>query len=94
MRLRFIGAVLLTVFLCSCATHYSPNVVADPYGIFSGVWHGILFPFALTINIVSWFMNLLGFSLWQSIEIIGRPNTGFWYYSGFFVGLVMYGGGA
>ena len=88
------GVLVLVAAISGCASHYSPDVVSDPYGFISGIWHGMVFPYALCTNIVSWSMALLGFSFLDSIQIIGRPNTGFWYYAGFALGLSAYGGGA
>ena len=79
--------VVLVLVLSGCAAHFTPDAVADPYGLFSGIWHGIVFPFALFANILSWLLSLLGISFLASIEIIGRPNTGLWYYVGFVLGL-------
>ena len=89
-----IAALVLVALLAGCATHYSADAVQDPYGFFSGIWHGIVFPFALGMNLISWLLGLLGFSFFESVEIIGRPNTGLWYYVGFALGLFAYGGGA
>jgi hypothetical protein len=88
--LALLGATLI---LAGCAAHYTPEAVADPYGFFSGIWHGMLCPLALLANLVSWIAALLGFSVFESIEIIGRPNTGFWYYVGFVMGLAADGSG-
>lgn len=80
--------LLLIATLAGCAAHYTPESVRDPYGFFSGIWHGLLFPFSLMINILSWFLELIGITFLSSIQIIGRPNTGFfWYYVGFILGL-------
>lgn len=79
-----LGASLL---LAGCAAHYTAESVADPYGFFSGIWHGLVFPFALLANLISWLASLIGISFLDSIQIIGRPNTGFWYYTGFVLGL-------
>jgi hypothetical protein len=83
---KFIIVVAL-LSLAGCAHHYIDVADDDPYGFFSGIWHGIVFPFSLVANVISWLVSLFGFQLWQSIEIIGRPNTGFFYYVGFFFGL-------
>lgn len=77
------GAVLIA----GCATHYSAEAQSDPYGFFTGIWHGLIFPYALVANVVSWVADLIGFSVFRSIEIIGRPNSGAWYYVGFACGL-------
>ena len=96
MRLSRLVAVLLilSVLLAGCATHYTGDAVKDPYGFFSGVWHGVIFIFSLLATMISWVCNLAGISLFESIEIVGRPNTGFWYYVGFAIGITSAGGGA
>ena len=86
--------VITLLILNGCATHYAPETYSDPYGFFSGIWHGLIFPFTLIANIISWCMGLLGVEFLAGIQIIGRPNTGFFfYYIGFFLGLSAYGGG-
>ena len=86
------GAVFL---IAGCARHYTSEAYAEPYGFFSGIWHGIVFPYALVTNLVSWLLSLFDIRFLSTIEIIGRPNTGlFFYYIGFFLGLSVYGGGA
>lgn len=89
-------AMLMAVMLVAgCAAHYTPEAVRDPYGFFSGIWHGFIFPLAVLANLISWMLGLIGISFMESIEIIGRPNTGiFWYYIGFALGLASYSGGA
>ena len=82
--------LLLTLAIAGCATHYTPAIVNSPYGIVSGVWHGMVSPFALVANLISWLAGLVGLSVWDSIQIIGRPNTGSPYYVGFAVGVVAY----
>lgn len=93
-KARGIALLIATVVLTGCATHYAADAVADPYGFFSGIWHGIVFPLALLANLFSWVASFFGVSLLDSIQLIGRPNTGFWYYVGFALGLGAYGGGA
>lgn len=91
------GALLMFAALAlgGCAAHYTPEAVRDPYGFLSGIWHGMVFPWALLANLVSWLLGLVGISFMESIQIIGRPNTGFfWYYIGFALGLGAYSGGA
>ena len=93
-RITWAGALVFVAIVSGCASHHSPEVASDPYGIFSGIWHGMIFPYALFTNVVSWLIGLFGFSFLDSIQIIGRPNTGLWYYVGFALGLSAYGGGA
>ncbi len=81
--------------LGGCAQHYSSGVVSDPYGFFSGIWHGFLFPYSLLANIISWLLSLIGIDFLSGVQIIGRPNTGvLFYYIGFVMGLSSYGGAA
>lgn len=86
--------LLALASLGGCASHHSPEIVGDPYGFFSGLWHGLVSPYAILTNIVSWFFGLVNLSFFQSVEIVGRPNTGFFYYLGFAIGLFSYSGGA
>ena len=87
-------ALLLLCALTGCARHYSAEAVAEPYGFLFGLWHGLVCPYALMANLVSWGAGLVDVELMRSIEVVGRPNTGFWYYCGFVFGLGAYGGGA
>lgn len=80
--------------LAGCARHYTPQAFAEPYGFWWGVWHGFIFPYALSTNLVSWLLSLVGVDWFDAIEIVGRPNIGTLYYVGFVLGLVPYGGGA
>ena len=91
-RIARAGLILFVVTVSGCASHYGAGVASDPYGFFSGIWHGFIFPFACFTNLVSWVMGLFGFSVFDSIQIVGRPNTGLWYYVGFAMGLFSYGG--
>lgn len=91
---RCLLAFVLALLVSGCAHHYTDATVSVPYGFFSGIWHGVIFPFALLTNIISWILGLFGFDFLMAVEIIGRPNTGFFfYYVGFFLGLSVYGGG-
>ena len=86
--------VALSVLLAGCAAHYTDDAVKDPYGFFSGVWHGLIFIFSLMANLISWVCSWVEISLFDSIAIVGRPNTGLWYYVGFAIGLMSAGGSA
>jgi hypothetical protein len=82
-----LGGILI---LTGCAHHYTPEAVSEPYGLFSGIWHGLIFPYALLF--VSWLLSLFDIHFLSRVEIIGRPNTGlFFYYIGFVLGLSTYG---
>ena len=96
MRLRYRVCIvlLLSAFVTGCAKHYANDAVQEPYGFFSGVWHGLFFVLTLMANLISWIFSLVGISFLDSIEIVGRPNTGFWYYVGFTIGVLTAGGSA
>ena len=79
-------AIFLLMVLAGCASHYSPKNIADPYGFFSGIWHGAIAILTITVNIISWVLSLVDISFLQDIQIIGRPNTGLFYYIGFAIG--------
>jgi hypothetical protein len=91
---RTVLAIVLALGLLGCASQYAPERVADPYGFLSGVLHGALFPIALLGKLVSWLFSLFGVSVFDSVTIIGRPNTGFFYYFGFVLGLGAFSGGS
>jgi hypothetical protein len=94
-RWLYLATGLPLVALTGCAHHYVGVPASDPYGFFSGIWHGFVFPYALTANIISWALSLAGVSFLADVEIVGRPNTGlFFYYVGFACGLSAYGGGS
>ena len=80
--------ILVLFLLSSCASHYAPEIYADPYGLFSGLWHGMIAPITMTVNLLSWFLSLFDISFLRDIQIIGRPNTGFGYFAGFFIGFM------
>lgn len=84
---RLIVTGILLVVMTGCAHHYAPEVAVDPYGLFSGIWHGAISPVTALMNLLSWALSLFGISFLADIEIIGRPNAGLWYYLGFFIGL-------
>lgn len=81
-----------TALVGGCAHHYSGAAMhPDPYGFFSGVWHGMILPYSVVVNLVSWALGFLGVDFLSDVQIIGRPNTGiFFYYLGFLLGLSVY----
>lgn len=88
LNLRNLLLVSLAVSMAGCAAHYSASAIQDPYGFFSGVWHGAIATLTITVNIFSWFLSLFGVSFFNDIQIIGRPNTGVFYYIGFAIGFL------
>jgi len=81
-------SIVTLLLLVSCASHYSPENIADPYGFFSGLWHGAIAGLTITVNVISWLLSIVGINFFQDVEIIGRPNTGFFYYCGFAIGIL------
>ena len=70
----------------------SGHVQPESAVTFTGI-RRFIFPYALIANIISWFLSLFGVEFLSDIQIIGRPNTGFFfYYIGFLLGLSAYGG--
>jgi hypothetical protein len=94
IKYRSIIAIGSMLTVAGCATQYAPGHMGDPYGFLSGILHGFLLPFALMGKLLSWVMSLFGVSFLDSVTIIGRPNTGFFYYFGFVLGVGTTGGGA
>ena len=77
-RKKALIVLLATILLSGCARHHAG--VSDPYGLFSGFWHGLIFEF-----------SLIGYLFIDGVYIIGEPNTGFFYYVGFVFGLFKVG---
>ena len=75
-------ATLILLILClqSCAPVGS---TPDEYGFFSGIWHGIIWPF-----------SLIGWIFGADIGLYAHHNTGFTYWLGFIIGLGVLGGGS
>lgn len=88
MQKKYLIIIALTMFLSGCATHYTSVTYADPYGFFSGILHGLIFPIALLINILSWVLSFFGVNFFSEVQLVGKPNTGFFfYYVGYFLGI-------
>ena len=78
IQITFLLIVLLTISSCAPKGHTS-----DEYGFFSGIWHGICFPFALIGKLLSF-----------NLGLYAENNSGFFYWLGFIIGLGGLGGGA
>ena len=82
----------ITIFcflLTGCANHYDSASLYEPYGFFSGVLHGLLFPIELLAVIVSWVLSNFEIQLFTEVTLIGQPNTGWSYGIGYFFGLLL-----
>jgi hypothetical protein len=82
---KVLAAVLL-FSIAGCANHYGAATVDEPYGFWSGFWHGMIFLFSMIGVAISWLGSLAGLEILESVTIIGRPNTGWTYYLGFALG--------
>ena len=71
---KWLPVVWLALVLTGCATDYSPAAHEDPYGFFSGIWHGAIFLFAAFGCLLSWFLSLVGISLAQRLAF-GTRHT-------------------
>ena len=81
------AALAIAVLFHGCASQYAPARLDHPYGFFTGIWHGMVCPFAAIGACLSWALGLLDVSFLDSVTIIGRPNNGSFYYVGFLLGL-------
>ncbi len=79
----------LVILFTGCAKHYVTETTDDPYGLFSGIWHGVIAPLTIIVNLLSWFLSLINISFLKEIQIIGRPNTGIFYYLGFIISFIL-----
>lgn len=87
--MRILALCLLVLCLGGCAEHHAGG---DAYGFFSGIWHGLILPYALFAKLLGWVAALFDYKLFQSVELVGRPNSGLMYYFGMLIGLAAYAG--
>jgi len=70
-----LGLLLILTIASSCADQ-ADVVVSDPYGFFSGLWHGIITLFSFIGSLFS-----------DDIAVYACNNTGGWYDLGFLIGV-------
>lgn len=82
MRHLKITLILLIVgiTLTACATLHPQSVSEQGPGFWSGLWHGMILPFAF-----------IGRLFTDTIAIYEAPNNGGWYDFGFMLGLIAWG---
>lgn len=80
LRLLPLGALAT---LAACAQQVSTAVEPGAPGFLLGLWHGFIFP-------VAWVLSLF----LPDVAVYAVPNNGGWYDFGFFLGIVVFGGGA
>lgn len=79
--LVLLGGVVLG-FGCAQAVDISPIVTTEPYGFWSGLWHGIIAP-------VTFFVSLFN----EDVALYAVNNNGSWYDFGFVLGAgILFGG--
>lgn len=72
--------LMIVLSISSCAPE---SRTYEEYGFFSGIWHGICFPF-----------SIIGKIFGADIGLYAQNNSGFFYWIGFLIGLGGLGGGA
>lgn len=80
--------IALGVFIlglsCAQAVDVSGFVEAEPYGFWSGLWHGIIAPFTFIISLFK-----------EDVAMYAVNNNGGWYDFGFVLGAgILFGGGS
>lgn len=75
--IHFIFFVLIIMFLggCADATPIQGCLFEEPYGFWSGLWHGFIAPVSFLLSL---FMD--------SVAVYAVNNTGGWYDFGFVLG--------
>ena len=82
-QLKGPGVVALMLLVAGCARQAAMGVAPEAPGFLHGVLHGFIFPFAF---IASLFLD--------DVAVYQVPNNGGWYDFGYFVGIVVLGGGS
>lgn len=77
-----LGTVILGLG-CAQAVDVSGFVETEPYGFWSGLWHGIIAPFTFIISLFK-----------EDVAMYAVNNNGGWYDFGFVLGAgILFGGG-
>ena len=82
LRPRLFAVATAALALTACAQQASTAVAPQAPGFWWGLLHGFIFPFAFIGSLFS-----------DKIAVYAVPNTGTWYDFGFFVGIIVLGGG-
>ena len=67
--------VIFTMSSCADVTNIEECIKQEPYGFWSGLWHGFISP-------ISFFGSLI----WEDIAMYAVNNNGGWYNFGFVLG--------
>ena len=79
---RAVALAALALLLAGCAQQAATGVAPSAPGFWWGLLHGFIFPFA-------WVGSLFS----DEIAVYAVPNSGGWYDFGFFLGVIVLGGG-
>lgn len=82
-QLKGPGVVALMLLVAGCARQAASTVAPEAPGFLHGVAHGFIFPFAFLASLVI-----------DDVAVYAVPNNGGWYDFGYFVGIVVLGGGS
>ena len=82
LRPRLVAVVAAALALAACAQQSAATVAPQAPGFWWGLLHGFIFPFAFIGSLFS-----------DQIAVYAVPNSGTWYDFGFFVGVIILGGG-
>ena len=83
LRPRLVAVATAALALAACAQQSAATVASQAPGSFWwGLLHGFIFPFAFIGSLFS-----------DKIAVYAVPNSGTWYDFGFFVGVIILGGG-
>jgi hypothetical protein len=74
--------VVAVVLLSSCAAGPNPATGPDKAGFWSGLWQGFIFPITFFISLFT-----------DKVNVYEVANNGNWYDFGFFLGILVIGGG-
>lgn len=80
----YLSLIALLLMGCADAISIKDCAVDEPYGFFSGLWHGFIAP-------VSFFVSLIN----DNVAMYAVNNNGGWYDFGFVLGAgIIFGGGS
>ena len=82
LRPRLVAVATAALALAACAQQSAATVASQAPGFWWGLLHGFIFPFAFIGSLFS-----------DKIAVYAVPNSGTWYDFGFFVGVIILGGG-
>lgn len=81
-KILFVFLVILTISSCANVEYIQSCTTNEPYGFWSGLWHGIISPISFIASIFS-----------NDIAMYGVNNNGAWYDFGFVLGAgILFGG--